>query len=553
MKRLKNNSRLIKTIILSVLYMVSVSGVIIIGSEMRISGGWSLIASVLMVLPLSLWCVYIIYRIQSHTLRHLIWCIFMLAAAWLIIRYFRGLFAYNVILSRYLWYMYMAPMVAISYLLFVLFIEIFYPSVRHKNTLYRIVGFFALAVIIFSLTNDLHHLVAKYPDNPAVGGLGKGRSTLYFVGVGFCISLIACGIVFFIVRVSEKRSFLRFMLPIVVLLALIIYIILFVTDTSGLNSEYLYNDFAVVYIFFILCFIEASIQSGIIRNGGKYLDYLKHCMTPLCVTDKRKEIIYKTDDFNWEEYIGSKNPDIVFTEKNIDGGTAIIRADYSEINKLKQQIESELEIIERNNRLLEKSKRMLEEEVALKARTELYDEIDKAVEVKVREIDQMIAALPDRLTEENKADVKNSLSEIKLRIGYLKQKSMLMLLSKTSDCLPHREFRMICEVIKSDIKSIGLFSIAFSVIAKENVSVLFALAFNDFVEYVAECFSFSGAGILITANTEKKFCVANIECSRKLPFIKQEYVLSDYGYVITVSRESEEEYRVVMRAGGNNA
>lgn len=102
MKRLKNNSRLIKTIILSVLYMVSVSGVIIIGSEMRISGGWSLIASVLMVLPLSLWCVYIIYRIQSHTLRHLIWCIFMLAAAWLIIRYFRGLFAYNVILSRYL-------------------------------------------------------------------------------------------------------------------------------------------------------------------------------------------------------------------------------------------------------------------------------------------------------------------------------------------------------------------------------------------------------------------------------------------------------------------
>lgn len=551
MNRSKNNSRLIKTIVLSILYMISVCGVIIIGSEMRLSGGWSLIASVLMVLPLSLWCVYIIYRIQSHTLKRLLWSIFVLGAVWLIIRYFRGLFAYNVILSRYLWYMYMAPMVAISFLLFVLFIEIFYPAMRRKKTLYRIVGLLALSVIAFSLTNDLHHLVAKYPDNPAVGGLGKGRSFLYFVGVVFCISLIACGIVFFILRVSDKRSFARFILPIAVLLALIIYIILFVTDTSGLNNEYLYNDFAVVYIFFILCFIEASVQSGIIRNGGKYPVYLKNCMTPLCIIDRHKEILYKTDDFTWEEYIGGKTPDIVFTEKKIGGGTAIIKEDYSEINKLKKQLENETEIIERSNRLLEKSKQMLEEEVALKARTELYNEIDQAVEAKVREIDKMIAALPDKLTEENKAAVKNSLSEIKLRIGYLKQKSMLMLLSKTSDSLPHREFRMICDVIKSDIKSIGLFSVAFSVIAKENVSVFFALAFNDFVEYVAECFSFSGAGILITANAEKDFCVANIECPQKLQVLKHEHDLSDYGYTISVSRESEEEYRVVMRAGGN--
>ena len=299
---------------------------------------------------------------------------------------------------------------------------------------------------------------------------------------------------------------------------------------------------------FGMSWFEVCMQCGLIQNSGRYLKYMADSMVSLCVKDENGKTVYKTTSFNEEDYGEKPNPDAKYTEKDISGGKVIVCEDLSTINKLRRQSVKQNLRLKRSNELLAKSRDIKEEEAALNARRALYEEIENAVEIKVKEIETLAKNLPDEITEENKDKVKNELAAIRLRLGYLKQKSMLMLLAKTENALPDREFIMIADIVKADIRSVGLFSVAFNVVCGKTVSVEFALAFNDFVEYIAEMFSFSNAALFVSINSEKDIVVANLESEKSIELSGRKKTFSELGYYIECKKE-DNEYRMVMKRG----
>ena len=501
--------------------------------------------TVLLTLVLAVWCVYIVYRMQSSPVRRITSAIIFVCCFWIIIRYLNWMLGFMPALSRNFWYMYVGPMLAISLLFFVLFCEIYLSDFKKRFVLYAVLICVACILFAFAMTNDLHMLVIRFPNGLKNNKDFYDYGPMFYAVLAFCLMLFLATIGLFIYGTARRNKGRQMFSPLVVLAGLIAYFCIFMYYNKEVRTMPVVNDITLVCVIFSAFFLEVCMQCGLIQNSGRYGEYFKKCMVPLCIMDDNGRITYQSSGFNAEE-LNEKSDDVIFVENVLRGGKVIIREDFQNINRMRKQIEGQNEKLKRNNKILAKSNRFKKEGAALKARRTLFGEIENAVKLKKNGINELIARLPDDITDENREEVKKQLSLLKLKIGYLKQKSMLILFAKTKEYLPENEFRMIADVIKSDVKSVGLFSAAFAVYSAERVSVSFALAFNDFVEYVAENFAFSDAALLITVNTEKRFCVANVECRFKIELSDINKVFSDSTYYLNVSGE-DEEYRITMR------
>lgn len=543
MEKKEKYHRIITGGIVAAIVFFAIAGVTLFGDDKSLEGDYSDTIAIIVSVFLSIWCVYIDYRIQLDNVRRITRSIFFVGGGWILMRYLKRLLIFSPVVSRYLTYLYSAPMLVISLLYFVLFFEIFFGNFKQKKAIYWTVLSACLLLFIAVLTNDVHSGYIYFPRGNENVAYYVYRP-LYYVMIMYCYALIFLAMVLFVVGTAKRNGYAKMVSPIIVGTGLFLYYVLYVSAYQVIENIPLANDSVTVTLLFAAGILEVCMQCGLIQNSGKYTEYLSKSMVSLCITDDANRIIYKTRDFNERELNGKRDPDIVFYEKDISGGKVVIREDLRKINRLRRQSEKQYVRLKRSNDLLARSRAIREEESALRARRALYDEIENAVSKKMREVEALAEKLPDELTAENRAQVKKLLSEIKLRIGYLKQKSMLVLLAKTDDVLPEAQFRMMADVIKADVRSVGDFTVAFTIICGRTVPVTFALAFNDFVENIAERFAFSHAAIFVTANSEKNFCVASIESEKSIG--DDSVIPSDYGYEILTTSE-DGEYRITMR------
>lgn len=510
-------------------------------------GDYTDIITIVLVAFLSVWCVYVDYRIQSAKVHTYALTIYFASLAWLILDYFRRLVYFSPTAIRIFTYLYAAPVLLLAVLCFLLFFEIFFEESKYKRVIRAGVVVAALVLFCLVMTNDVHQFYIIYPsgvNSPDKYAFGF----LFYVVRGYSILLFALSIVLFCLGTAKRNNHSQIVSSVIVGMALIVYNLTYVFAYKEVAKVPVLSNAALVTAVFGMSWFEVCMQCGLIQNSGRYLKYMADSMVALCVKDDGGNTVYKTTSFNEKDYIEKVNRDIKYTEKVISGGKVIVCEDLTKINKLRRQSAKQNARLKRSNELLAKNRGIKEEEAALNARRALYEEIENAVELKVKEIEKLSKNLPDEITSENKEVVKNELAAIRLRLGYLKQKSMLMLLAKTENVLPEKEFKMLTDIIKSDIRSVGLFSVAFNVACGKTVAVEFALAFNDFVEYIAESFSFSNAAVFISINTEKDIVVANLESEKEIELPEHKKPFSDFGYDIDCQKEGLE-YRIVMKRG----
>ena len=544
----KNKSLCIKTavgVLTALIYFVTVAAVMLYGVNNGLRGDYADVVVLIASMLLTLWCVYIDYRVQLENIRKLTRVIFCVGCVWIMLRYFRNLPVFSEETSRYLGYFYYVPFILISFLFYVLFFEVFFGKFRGKKLIYIAIGILSAAMISAVLTNEFHFRFFFYP-----GGVDNidyyRHGAIYYIMLGYCFALFLGSIVVFIVGTARRNNYAQIISPIIVLAAFLVYLLFYTICYDRIVYVPIANDSVVVGLLFIAGILEVCMQCGLIQNRGKYIEYLDKSMLPVCITVEDGTIVYKSRGFNPDRYRVGTNPDLRFDEMSISGGKIIIEEDLSQIRDLRKQAEKQNYRLKQSNALLAKSRELIKEQASLKARRELYDEIENAVALKIEEIESLAKALPDELNAENAESVRRELSAIRLRIGYLKQKSMLVLLARTADCLSEVQFRMMTDVIKADVRSAGMFSVAFNVICKNDVSVQYALAFNDFVEYIAETFSFTNAALFVTVNADKGICVAGIETETKPAFFDEKSFPKENGYIIEC-RSEDNEYRIVMR------
>lgn len=541
-----NRAKLIGGISSAFVFILIIS-VTLFGDDTSIGGDYSDIITIAACVFLSIWCVYVDYRIQSAKVHTYAFAIYFVSFVWIVLDYFRRLVYFSATAIRIFTYLYAAPVLLLAVLCFFLFLEIFFGNSKYKSVIRACVVGVGLVLFCLVMTNDVHQFYLVYPS-------GVDHAEKFTFGFLFYIVYIYSDLLFFASIVlfglgtAKRNNHSQIFSSIIVGVALIVYQLTYVFAYKEVTKVPILNNAALVTAMFGMSWFEVCMQCGLIQNSGRYLKYMADSMVSLCVKDENGKTVYKTTSFNEEDYGEKTNPDAKYTEKDISGGKVIICEDLSKINKLRRQSVKQNLRLKRSNELLAKSRDIKEEEAALNARRALYEEIENAVEIKVKEIETLAKNLPDEITEENKDKVKNELAAIRLRLGYLKQKSMLMLLAKTENALPDREFIMIADIVKADIRSVGLFSVAFNVVCGKTVSVEFALAFNDFVEYIAETFSFSNAALFVSINSEKDIVVANLESEKSIELSGRKKIFSELGYYIDCKKE-DNEYRIVMKRG----
>lgn len=543
--------KLIGSIVIALVFSFFVFLAFQLNSKSETNGNMSYIFSYVLVFGFVVWYTFSYFRIYDGKLKIIAVLMFSLCFIWILLKHLMDL-SDSITFSRYCWYLYFLPIIFICYLFFVMCTQIFSKSFAFKYIIYLLLGLTSLLLVGLVLTNDLHHLVFTFDKGYKNFLTNSVRQPLYYIIVIYSLSMLIASMAQFLIGTFRRNTLNQFLLPFIILLSILTYSILYVMRVSFIVRYDFLSDVSFIYNLFFILLFESFMMNGLIQNNGQYISNFNDCILPLKIVDNSDKLVFVNEKFDDISYINKDNDSKVFNEKDIVGGKVIIEEDISKLKKLYDKLNRHINELVKGNEILLKRKDIKEEEAMLKARSELYKEIEIAVSKKSKEISFLVSILPDDITNANKKYAINIISKIRLRIGYLKQKCLLILQTKSNRMIQNDEFRLTTKVICTDIKNVGFDSI-FSVIkGKKEVPIEFALAFNELMEYVGENFGFKHCVAFVTCNVDDLRCNVKVECydkNLKLPILPSE--VTAFGYV--VSKEMlDNEYSFTMKVGGNN-
>lgn len=510
-------------------------------SEMR--GSYSYIFTYCFIFIFAVYYTFALFRIESKKNKVLIFILSFLLIFWLVVEYIRFL-SNGVIFPRYCYYTYFLPILFVPTILFTMNLDTFFYK-KWKNIVVHIlllsISFILFLIVMF---NDLHHLV--FLKN------GENRMLFYII-VGYSIFLCFLTFFIFIKGTFRRNRFSQYLLPLLLFCIIIFISIMFVFDFKILDNMELYKNCAFIYNILFILFFEMLMRNGLIQNNGQYTKHFNRCIIPLMIVDENNSPIFTSNLFDINNYISRKNKKKNYTIHQIPLGNnkIIYEEDLSKISELRKSLNKAIYHLKENNIVLIKRKEIDEQQAKLKIKKELYNEIETAISLKSEEINVLLSLLPENINEANKKMSIEILAMIRLRIGYLKQKCLLILQAKTKSKLSINDFKIIVDVICSDIKNAGFDSFGYVLKGNEDVLVDFALAVNEFLEYIGEMFSNKNSVALVTIHTNPTRCLIRVEVEQKVQLMQFYDEFSSFGYKIEI-RQNENEYLFILKEDEKN-
>lgn len=510
------------------------------------SGDLYYIFSYVVVFLFTLYYSFIIYRIEEKTTKVIVIAILGLAIFFLVCEYLKIL-STGVVFPRYCEYLYFLPILIIPHLLFILCNEIFSKTSKNKIVLYSILGCISSIFLILILTNDLHNLFYIIPEHISGKEIIYPKNILFYVVCSYSLILCIISISLFVVKTLKRNTLLQLLNPFLVLIVMVVYSLICIVSYKKISNIIFLSDVPLVYNILFSILFESLMRNGLIQNNGQYLMYFDNCKLPLKIVSNSGEDVYVSSLFDNDAYEKNNSDDLVFSKNAINGGYAVIEDDVSEINQLHRELNVIIDELRRNNEILLKRKSIDEEHARIKTRNELFAEIERAIEKKSNEIRFLVSVLPDEINDDNRMYAIDVLGKIRLRIGYLKQKCLLILQTKLNELILNSEFRITANVICSDIKNVGFDSFEYVIKGNRNVPIEFALVFNELMEYLGEYFSAKKCSVLVLINTDELKCKINVEVPDE--FIKTiivENCVKNIGYVFEM-KKNDNEFELSLR------
>lgn len=495
---------------------------------------------------------FTLFRIAEHNSKVLSFVIFFLCVTLLFSEYITWI-SNGVTIPRYGHYFYYLPLLFIPYFFFIMCNEIFVYKRKSRIILYLFLGCISFIFFLLVITNDLHEWVFLFPDGQEKTIDNAIERPLYFFIVFYALFLLFITNMIFIIKTIKRNNFIQLLQPTFVLFLIIGYSFLYVREVPFVINTMFISDAPLVYNLLFILLFEVLMHNGLIQNNGQYLRNFNDCMLPLKIENDSHSFTYMSSLFDEESYQNKNDENKIFIENLITNGRVIIEEDISKINRLSQKLNKNIEKLIQGNEILLKRKDIDEEQARIKTRNELFNEIEKAIYRKSNEIDFLVSLLPDTIDDTNRIYVMDILGKIRLRIGYLKQKCLLILQAKTNKTIASNEFEIIFNVICSDIKNVGFDYFGHVIKGHHEVPVDFALAFNELMEYVGEQFAGKKCSVLVTIDMDKIRCTIRVEVGKKI------YKLQDFpseiiafGYFVTL-KKNKNEYLMILKEGNNNA
>ncbi|MGN0631552.1 MAG: histidine kinase N-terminal 7TM domain-containing protein [Ruminococcus sp.] len=512
------------------------------------------IRSAIHIILFSMWCVSLQRRIiQQQTKKNLI-CISSLMIFWVILKTLKYFIITDAVIDRYIWYMYYAPLLFIP--LFGLFIAFSVgKSVDFKLPEWTYL-FYIPTVLLFVLvmTNDLHQLVFRFPENSAVWTDHEYEYGLFYwlmMGWEILCTLIMLVTLFIKCRIPGKTKF--FILPLIPIGAMLMYQLLYVLEVPSLR--FIAGDMSITCSLLYIAILESFIKCRLIPTNSQY-DELFGALVNISakIVDENYKVRYSSDNSDpvSEELMRKAETEPVTLSEgrqlhnmSITGGHVIWTEDISELLFLRRELKELQEELKDRNALLKLEYEHEKERQVIEEQNRMYDILVKTTQKQIDRISLLVKKYGKAGKDTYTANI--ILAEIAVLSSFVKRRKHLALSEYSDYQIPEEE--LICAFRESvnTLKLMNVMSNMFIDTERKYLSGKTATLAYDFFEDSIELAMDSLRSVMASIGVinDKLRIRVTVDCDNDMNTLKKSY--SD------VQITYEDEWVLVLELEGDAA
>ena len=517
-----------------------------IGFQVEAPFNWlfSFFRSVIYIMLFAAWGISVCRRIIQPQVRRYLTAISALMVFWVTARTLRHLFAETPWALRHLWYLYYLPM------LFIPLLALFVALSLGKPDNFRLPKWTALlyiptaALLLLVLTNDLHQLVFRFPEDAVVWMNEYRYGIVYFPVVGWMVLCALTALVIMLVKCRVPNSRKVLVLPFVPVVLSVIYGALYIFQLPWLRL--IAGDVTVVFCLLIAATLESCIQCGLIQSNTHYRELFDASTVGAQITDPEYHVVLSSraaQEVNIETLRQTQQAPVMLeggirlSGAPIKNGYVIWTEDVSPMIRVLNDLEEAKENLQDNKDILEEEHAVKEREAHIAEQERLYHIIQRDTAKQILLMDEMIEQAENAGSDEERRHILKKM----LVIGaYLKRRSNLVFLSDKDSMLEATELEL---SIGESINNLETFGVTCGFISELTGPILSmnVIAMYDFFEEIAERSLDRMSSILVHAGIKAGFLVFSLDTDSRSDFSD---LASD---AVTAVQDEDGEWKLTLR------
>lgn len=517
-----------------------------IGFQVEAPFNWlfSFFRSVIYIMLFAAWGISVCRRIIQPQVRRYLTAISALMVFWVTARTLRHLFAETPWTLRHLWYLYYLPM------LFIPLLALFVALSLGKPDNFRLPKWTALlyiptaALLLLVLTNDLHQLVFRFPEDAVVWMNEYRYGIVYFPVVGWMVLCALTALVIMLVKCRVPNSRKVLVLPFVPVVLSVIYGALYIFQLPWLRL--IAGDVTVVFCLLIAATLESCIQCGLIQSNTHYRELFDASTVGAQITDPEYHVVLSSraaQEVNIETLRQTQQSPVMLeggirlSGAPIKNGYVIWTEDVSPLIRVLNDLEEAKENLQDNKDILEEEHAVKEREAHIAEQERLYHIIQRDTAKQILLMDEMIEQAENAGSDEERRHILKKM----LVIGaYLKRRSNLVFLSDKDSMLEATELEL---SIGESINNLETFGVTCGFISELTGLILSmnVIAMYDFFEEIAERSLDRMSSILVHAGIKAGFLVFSLDTDSRSDFSD---LASD---AVTAVQDEDGEWKLTLR------
>ena len=517
-----------------------------IGFQVEAPFNWlfSFFRSVIYIMLFAAWGISVCRRIIQPQVRRYLTVISALMVFWVTARTLRHLFAETPWALRHLWYLYYLPM------LFIPLLALFVALSLGKPDNFRLPKWTALlyiptaALLLLVLTNDLHQLVFRFPEDAVVWMNEYRYGIVYFPVVGWMVLCALTALVIMLVKCRVPNSRKVLVLPFVPVVLSVIYGALYIFQLPWLRL--IAGDVTVVFCLLIAATLECCIQCCLIQSNTHYRELFDASTVGAQITDPEYHVVLSSraaQEVNIETLRQTQQAPVMLeggirlSGAPIKNGYVIWTEDVSPLIRVLNDLEEAKENLQDNKDILEEEHAVKEREAHIAEQERLYHIIQRDTEKQILLMDEMIEQAENAGSDEERRHILKKM----LVIGaYLKRRSNLVFLSDKDSMLEATELEL---SIGESINNLETFGVTCGFISELTGLILSmnVIAMYDFFEEIAERSLDRMSSILVHAGIKAGFLVFSLDTDSRSDFSD---LASD---AVTAVQDEDGEWKLTLR------
>ncbi|MGN0515213.1 MAG: histidine kinase N-terminal 7TM domain-containing protein [Lachnospiraceae bacterium] len=362
-----------------------------------------IIRSAIYITLFTAWGISVRDRIIQPQVRRYLVAISLLMVFWIAVRGIRHAMTDGYWLMRHLWYLYYLPMLFIPLLALFVAVALGKPDHFRLSKWMNLMYIPTAVLVLLVLTNDMHQLVFRFPEDAVVWMNDYRYGIVYFLVVGWIIICALTSLVTMLLKCRVPHSRRILALPFVPAAVALIYGILYALCETGVPNlswlKVIAGDMTVVFCLLFTAVLESCIQCGLIQANTGYEELFIAGRLGAQITNRENDVCLLSSNAIelTAEQIQDAGAHPVFADKNtlvishpIRFGHVLWQEDVTELTEAIAQIEENCRNLSEQNSIRQKNLETRKNIIALQEKNRATDMLNRATAEQLNLIEHLL-------------------------------------------------------------------------------------------------------------------------------------------------------------------